>query len=654
MHKPLAVTFALCLAALTPPLQAAVRLYVDYAATGGANSGASWANACLNLTGALARAGNDDEIWVAQGVYYPGAARTDSFTLADQRLKIYGGLTNGMTTLAARSWIAYPTILDGNIQQDADDSNNAYHVVKGTYNCLLDGFTIRNGYASLASNDNNYGGGLYMSWAGMHVRNCRFENNYALKYAGGAYAANAASTFTNCQFIANRSAAEGGAATFNGNYNSVLQGCRFEGNTAGAHGGAVYCFNNPTRIEDCTFVTNRAAQNGGAVYHNQAAATGVVTRCRFLGNVAETTSTGGGGVHVNVCAPAYRDCIFVGNRARSGGGFYTAGSTTLGGPVENCLFVANVANSGAGAYINTPVPMFKGCVFAGNTATNGGGGGVEFQDKTGGNTVRNCLFVGNQASDTGGGMIGSYCTYVIENATFAGNRAVVRGGALSGYAGKATLRNAIFWGNSAPTAAEWYLNGGSGAAASLYTVSYTDIQGGWNGSRVGAAAGSSVVNAGSNLNVDPQFAPAETGAWSAAGVCAAGTYQTLLADTGKTWVPGALAGRTVNPGTTQYRHFLVVTNSATTITVWGDCAALAASGAGYQIFDAHLQSASGRWTTSGRVSDGTWSPCIDKGNPASAYTLEPRPNGERINLGAYGNTVQASRSRPPATVIYCR
>lgn len=562
MHKPLTVTFALCLAALTPPLQAAVRLYVDHAATGGANTGASWANACLNLTTALALAGNDDEIWVAQGVYYPGAARTDSFTLADQRLKIYGGFTNGMTTLAARNWIAYPTILDGNIQQDADDSNNAYHVVKGNYNCLLDGFTIRNGYASLASGDNNYGGGLFMNWVGMLVHNCRFENNYALKYAGGAYAAYAASTFTNCQFIANRSAAEGGAATFNGNNNSVLQGCRFEGNTAG--------------------------------------------------------------------------------------------TTTASGPVENCLFVANVANSGAGCYFNAPLPLFKGCVFTGNTATNGGGGGVEFQEKIAGSTVRNALFIGNQASDTGGGMIGNYCTYAIENATFAENRAAVRGGALSGYAGRATLRNAIFWGNSAPTAAEWYLNGGSGSATSCYTVGYTDIQGGWNGSRVGAVAGSSVVNAGSNLNVDPQFAPAETGTWSAAGVSAAGTFQTLLTDTGKSWVPGALAGRTVNPGTTQYRHFLVVTNSATTITVWGDCAALAASGAGYQIFDAHIQSASGRWTPSGRVSDGIWSPCIDKGNPASAYALEPRPNGERINLGAYGNTVQASRSRPPATVIYCR
>ena len=38
------------------------------------------------------------------------------------------------------------------------------------------------------------------------------------------------------------------------------------------------------------------------------------------------------------------------------------------------------------------------------------------------------------------------------------------------------------------------------------------------------------------------------------------------------------------------------------------------------------------------------SPCIDAGDPAYDYTLEPEPNGERINMGAYGNTKYASKS----------
>jgi len=35
---------------------------------------------------------------------------------------------------------------------------------------------------------------------------------------------------------------------------------------------------------------------------------------------------------------------------------------------------------------------------------------------------------------------------------------------------------------------------------------------------------------------------------------------------------------------------------------------------------------------------------IDAGDPASAYDNEPAPNGKRVNLGAYGNTPQASKT----------
>jgi parallel beta-helix repeat protein len=43
------------------------------------------------------------------------------------------------------------------------------------------------------------------------------------------------------------------------------------------------------------------------------------------------------------------------------------------------------------------------------------------------------------------------------------------------------------------------------------------------------------------------------------------------------------------------------------------------------------------------------SPCIDAGHPDSDYSNEPEPNGERINLGAYGNTSQAAVSSPSVT-----
>jgi len=52
----------------------------------------------------------------------------------------------------------------------------------------------------------------------------------------------------------------------------------------------------------------------------------------------------------------------------------------------------------------------------------------------------------------------------------------------------------------------------------------------------------------------------------------------------------------------------------------------------------------GRFTPGGWVLDAVTSPAIDAGDQASNYSLEPQPNGGRINLGAYGNTAEASRS----------
>ncbi len=58
----------------------------------------------------------------------------------------------------------------------------------------------------------------------------------------------------------------------------------------------------------------------------------------------------------------------------------------------------------------------------------------------------------------------------------------------------------------------------------------------------------------------------------------------------------------------------------------------------------HLKSAAGRWNGSTWVADAVTSPCIDAGDPASAYAREPAPNGGRINLGCYGNTALASKT----------
>jgi len=62
------------------------------------------------------------------------------------------------------------------------------------------------------------------------------------------------------------------------------------------------------------------------------------------------------------------------------------------------------------------------------------------------------------------------------------------------------------------------------------------------------------------------------------------------------------------------------------------------------IYSFFLKSAYGRWNGSAWVTDAVTSPAIDAGDPTSDYSNEPEPNGNRINMGAYGNTIYASKS----------
>jgi len=62
--------------------------------------------------------------------------------------------------------------------------------------------------------------------------------------------------------------------------------------------------------------------------------------------------------------------------------------------------------------------------------------------------------------------------------------------------------------------------------------------------------------------------------------------------------------------------------------------------------DYHLKSAAGRWdpATQSWVNDDVTSPCIDTGDPGFDVGDEPEPNGQRVDMGAYGGTGQASKS----------
>ncbi len=80
-----------------------------------------------------------------------------------------------------------------------------------------------------------------------------------------------------------------------------------------------------------------------------------------------------------------------------------------------------------------------------------------------------------------------------------------------------------------------------------------------------------------------------------------------------------------------------ITNSLTTDPLFADVAN----------DNYYLKSLTGRWNpaTQQWVLDNVHSPAIDKGNPLSEYVFEPEPNGGRVNLGCFGNSQYASKSK---------
>ncbi len=281
-------------------LTAATRLYVDYSATGNAD-GSSWEHAYPDLQDALAIAGPDSEIWIAQGIYRPtsGTDRSISFEIPDN-VSVYGGFEGTESDLGERDWEENETILCGNIGDEEISTDNSYHVVKGGNSIILDGLTIQNGYAD-GGGDNDHGGGMFnqSGLSGILLENCVFRNNTATG-SGGAIANRHAGTPTgvsdiqavNCKFYENMAHLEAGAI---GNWNTEMDlfYCTFAENsdygTTYAGAGAVYYWGGNSgspQVVNCTFYNN-SGETTGAIHGRALGINIQVKNSLFMGNTPE-------------------------------------------------------------------------------------------------------------------------------------------------------------------------------------------------------------------------------------------------------------------------------------------------------------------------------------------------------------------------------
>jgi len=516
-------------------------IYVDADNASGTYDGLSWTTAFTTVQDALAFALNGDEIWVAEGVYYPdeGSGTTDnqpSSTFAlNSGVRMYGGFDpdNLVDDFSERDWETYPTVLSGDLaQDDTIDSigvittyqnitgTNAFNVVYlnnlPTQTPHLEGLIITGGYAAQGST--NHGGGIYNLDSDLNLKDVLIIGNDAFFDGGGLYAAGSSIlSLTGVTFSVNHTGNEGG-----GFYNhaegstTTLKDVTFSGNYAdGGGGGMVSANNTDFSMTDVTFTYNTAEEDAGGLYIGSTDPP--LTNLVFSFNHAD--GNGGGMVSAD-SSPTMTNTTFISNTAGSyGGGMYNSSNSTptlivaaftnntvegSGGGMANSsanpdlynvTFSDNTAFQGGGMYNIYSEPDIYNTTFTGNLAESGGG---MYNTNNSHARLYNVIFSGNYATMNGGGIYRTSSLGGFYNVTITANQAVLNGGGMyNAVLSNGLLKNVILWGNFA-WAGSNILNDNSQP-----NFSYSNIEGsGGSGSGWASTFG---VDGGSNIDADPLY-----------------------------------------------------------------------------------------------------------------------------------------------------
>lgn len=328
------------------------QIHVDATALPGGD-GSSWSSAFNSLDDALSVATAGNRVWVADGLYMPtveripGSPRTATFA-PRPGVRLFGGFRGDELTLADRAGLIRRTILDGDIGIPGVRTDNALNVVRlvgnGAFH-VVDGFTIRGGYADGTSLDGR-GAGIVCQIGTKTVSNCLFLDNHA--FAGGAfYSMLSIVEMERCTFFRNEAEAHGGAVFATRRFS--VTDSRFFGNTAGTRGGAIFANQGGddtegvplTRFQNCLFHDN-LANRGGAAYvaapPNFITAGSVVwSSCTFFSN---SSLTDGAAIAVHA-TPSNRLNVDLQNsilwRNRSVDGSTLSGDRTNYRNVRSCI-----------------------------------------------------------------------------------------------------------------------------------------------------------------------------------------------------------------------------------------------------------------------------------------------------------------------------
>ena len=354
---------------------------------------------------------------------------------------------------------------------------------------------------------------------------------------------------------------------------------------------------------DCDFIANGAdgTINGRGLYLKNGGDSSL-SNCTFQGNVCRSCS---------------------GNSAGSGFGAYFEGNDNRVF-IDNCQFLTNgyvdvgyTTAFGAALYTTRKVVTVRNSAFRGNRSSVYGDGSIvhiAYTQANGGNAFTNCVFVGNELCETrqNGDRAGlvelrlassaqrdqtvDFC-----NCTFAYNIGSTGKGCagINAHIGTVHAVNCIFFDNvtkGTTFGADLSASSGDG----IITAEYCLFAG--EGTNYVKSADGGTLTLGEGIVYgDPKFVTPQS------------AFLQLTTDVSEDSLPQAGSGNDNPRFTEPFSPALLA-------------------------LDVHERS-------------NCHSAAIDAGDPDGDYSMEPRPNGERLNLGAYGNTPEAALS-PKGLVIF--
>lgn len=433
--------------------------------------GTSWSTAFVDLQTALDTAeglGGHNDIWVAQGAYFPskiyspsgvtggfyaqntgasGSALDPLITFnIPNHVSIFGGFNGTETSFKQRDPNKFHTVLSG--------AGTSWHVVilgndiaETGVKAELNGLTITegnaqgtNGYNSLTA-PLNYahanGGGIYSIFdSHVFIKEVLFHNNNAVSAGGAFFSNNCTVNVEKSKFFVNSSGVNGGAVEIFNTFEtsphiSKFKSSSFERNSSGIFGGAFVAEGTRensasfSEIEDCSFEHNYSLI-GGAIavdsitvkvkeskFHRNIAA--VAGGALSTTNIVNTISTGYGGLPFTPFTTFISKCKFSHNVAQ---GNENLRGMIFGGPaLSGAQFP--IGGGAISVYINGYLNVADS-TFHKNVAQNSNGGAIVNGAAAGENIafsgadgfiaqtkVKNCKFEENISPTENGGAIAS-------------------------------------------------------------------------------------------------------------------------------------------------------------------------------------------------------------------------------------------------------